>query len=140
LTRRTIAILLVVGGLLTKPLPTSAQFLFPKEIRSVVETEAKLLDVPLALVWTIGTCESWFRKGVINHNTNGTYDIGYFQLNSQYHEYFEWKFYRKDGFNPENQVRNATVATQYMTCRSMVQYTVDPLPSASTLLMLASLK
>jgi len=79
-----------------------------------VETEAKLLDVPLALVWTIGSCESGFRKGVVNHNDNGTYDIGYFQLNSQYHEYFGWKFYKAAGFDPENQKHNAVVAVRYM--------------------------
>jgi len=114
LTSRGLRALIIVSILLMKLTPVSAQLLFPKEIRSVVEAEAKALDVPLALVWTIGHCESGFKKGVVNHNTNGTYDVGYFQLNSQYHEYFGWKFYRKEGFNPENQIHNAIVAVRYM--------------------------
>lgn len=41
-------------------------------------------DLPLWLVYAVIDHESGFNKTAVNHNTNGTSDYGYMQVNSQY--------------------------------------------------------
>ena len=68
---------------------------------------AKILD---ALRWE----ESHNKNHEVNHNRNGTKDCGPFQLNSQYLDYFAWKYNKGKKINPFNERESRRVASDYL--------------------------
>lgn len=56
---------------------------------------------------TIAVCESNLRADAINHNTNGTIDVGVFQLNSVHDKALDEL--GLDKFNPEDNIQFAKV-------------------------------
>jgi len=70
-------------------------------------------EVPLWLVARLVQVESSWNERAINRNRNGTYDYGLFQLNSDYIEYFEWKYSVED-LNPFNWKQSAEVAVKHL--------------------------
>ncbi len=62
-------------------------------------------NVPILLVVKLLYKESNFDVNAINYNSNGTIDKGIAQINSDYLEYFEWKYNMEiNPFNFENSI------------------------------------
>jgi hypothetical protein len=72
-------------------------------------------QVPLWLVARLIQIESNWQERAINHNSNGTYDYGLFQLNSNYIEYFGWRYSVQD-LNPFDWESSAEAAIAYLRC------------------------
>jgi len=73
-------------------------------------------NVPFDIVIAIGIVESdWRNLKSYRSNSNGSYDVGIFQLNSRYTDYYERTFwYKEEDFNPWNEYHNVEMAVMYL--------------------------
>jgi Soluble lytic murein transglycosylase and related regulatory proteins (some contain LysM/invasin domains) len=68
----------------------------------------KSYDVPYTIMLAIAEHESGFQVNAIGYNTNGTYDIGLFQINSVNHDWL-MNDYGLDVTNPKENIESAAV-------------------------------
>lgn len=78
---------------------------------------SKEYGIPTDLFFAIGINESGFRNiRSYSSNKDGSYDIGIFQLNSKYIDYYERTFwYRETNFNVWNPKHNIEMAALYLS-------------------------
>jgi len=86
----------------------------PEEYIDFIQILCYDYGVPVEIVAAIGTVESNWNYKAIGYNKDSS-DIGVFQLNSNYIEYFEDSFWGKpDTFDPYNPYHNIEVAIKYL--------------------------
>jgi len=104
------------------------------ELRDLIRQICSLEKVPLEVALGVAQIESWHgthpgynnRSAIRMYKTNGvaTWDIGYFQLSSYYHEYFGECFfnsellfslgYMRESFKAEDDVSSIQVGISYL--------------------------
>lgn len=72
-------------------------------------------EVPLDVAYAVAIVESNFEMVISRPNSNGTYDIGIFQLNSAFVDWFEEAlWYEKKSFDPYNAENNIEMGVIYL--------------------------
>lgn len=82
---------------------------------SWVQSRCEYWEVPVEIAIAVAVVESNFIMKTSSKNSNGSYDIGIFQLNSQYVDWFEetlWHDWR--GFNPNDPHDNIEMGIIYL--------------------------
>jgi len=108
--------ILVVMMLLLVSFSLFAGEITDKDLIRFVSKKCKEYNLPADIVFAIGINESGFRNiRSYSDNSNGSYDIGIFQINSYYVRYYERTFwYREEDFNPWNPYHNCEMAIMYL--------------------------
>ena len=88
----------------------------PEEYVEFLQILCYEYKVPVEIVAAIGTVESNWRNTAVNFNSNNSNDIGIFQLNSNYIDYFEDNFWHNpyEEFDPINPYHNIEIAVKYL--------------------------
>ena len=83
-------------SVLASPLFKEENYLYriPQVYRSICSSLSKELDLPIRIIYNLIEKESNWRANSKNKNSNGSYDIGIAQINSNNFEYFYWKLFK----------------------------------------------
>lgn len=88
--------------------------LIPTEYASHIESVNRSLYIPYEIIFALVYEESRWNSRATGHNGNDTYDIGLFQLNSQYVHYFAEKYIGHVQINPYDPVVNIEIGMEHL--------------------------
>ncbi len=95
--------------------PKTVKVKFPEEYQSFIDRYCDFYNVPEWIVYGIISVESRWKVSVVNKNSNGSYDVGLGQLNSNYLDYYIEKFWNEPvDFNPENGYHNMYIVIRQL--------------------------
>ena len=79
-------------------------------------------EVPYGVAYAVAMVESEFEMRVSSMNSNGSYDIGIFQLNSNYVDWFVDSFWYEgedfDAYKPENNIEMGVIYLRHLYDRT----------------------
>jgi len=83
-------------------------------ILAVAMSPIAIYAAPAKLLDALRYEESKNKSHVINHNRNGTKDIGAYQFNSAYLSEFAWRYNKGEPFNPTNEREARRIASAHI--------------------------
>ncbi len=86
----------------------------PKEFDSLVYNAATESGTPMPILTALIWCESKYDKNAVNLNTNGTWDGGLLQLNSQNYAEFKWRFNNNKDYDVFDPKTNLMIGCKYL--------------------------
>lgn len=101
--------------IISTPLFSSWKNITPDEYEDFVYELCIHYRIPLDVFTAMAYVETGWRNINSGPNSDGSYDIGIFQLNSRYLDYFVDKFWgEKERFDPYNPYHNMAIAAKYL--------------------------
>lgn len=86
----------------------------PRKYHGTVRFYSAVLNIPLHVICNMGSAESDWNENATGYNTDGSYDVGIFQLNSRNHQWFGQKYFAGKNFNPRNPRHSIYVGVMYL--------------------------